>query len=1248
MTYPNESGRALLADVNRRKEFVMLRSAHAAAAEPAGSDIIPYYALRRELAKGRHLRFKSYQLFVDNFMTPDTPYSRLLVMHDMGTGKTMTAIGVALRFIEVFRLGVRRTITPMTRPPMIWVVGYTPAAFKRDLFRFTELGFITRNEQDNLTKMRHLAQLGAEADIKAYKDYYSKLQRRLSNMRGNGFFKFIGFRELTNRVFIGAGDLTGMSEAEITRGLASGAIAINEPFVAQFENTLMIVDEVHNVYNSLMANNWGRAIQVILNKFGPKVRGLFLSGTVLKNSQTEIVDVINLVAGSTEHMWSRADFFATDDSLLPGALNSITEIMAGRTSFLVDVNPQYYPRHTFAGTAICDAKYLKFERCPMGRIQRSTYDTVAADIITLHEHGYIFDMVFPQNPSSAPSGSARVPHLLELKPEELHTPVKKNDEGPAEDTADALPVDDEVGDVVGGVGGGAGDAGSANVVTGIFKVSGLRQIETSPPKWRASLGLGVNMKEKTIYGEFLQRDRMAEYSGKYPRMIDLLGEIMASGGGKVFIYHKFVHMTGVFLIGHILAANGFVAVGAPAGDETRCALCGVTKKVHGDVTAAGHDHAPARYMLVHGELDKRVMTQLLDKFNERDNTDGSRVMILVGSRVLKESHDLMATRHVFVVSRPDNIPSLLQITARAIRAGSHQYLPPEKQDVTIHIFTAQLGGTDALSYEEDRYCRKVRDYGVIQQIERAIHAGALDARINRRLIEPALVKDAIGHLWFEPMAIAADPSAAADNVDGLALTDLNLSTFNLFHKEREVMDIIYVVKRLFMEWSKVWRDTDLWAAVQSPPFEFEYDTRLFGVDNFVVAMHRLIWNGEYFGEADAAATVADILWNPADKQLLLDGQTPGVIVRVGAGVGVGGAYFIAFPYDPTTHAPDIVADAPFRMMTPDVARSYSITSYIRTALSHQRYIDLRESFMAQYRGKAIGEMTDAICLHGHDFHVMLAEEIIAYMFNLWTDPKALASAEYNAFYFQMLYFYDAMGLVVWMNSAKPIVREMYADYEKMFTEDRHTAHDALLPKEYVERNRSDLISIARDIERSGCSWCPNTTKTRYDAALKRSKLRFAKLKSATTEATDDMIPVGHTIGDVARFYHPERGWFSLPEYAKATASWHENEIVVGFDMRSAGGLHVRFRLRNPRQKIKHHADARLIERGIICTSRSKPYLFDLVKKLAITGIEKNANLTVMCHEIRARLLYLELLERAKGSNIKWYYNQFEGGGAMDV
>jgi hypothetical protein len=1260
--YTGDDDEKIIEDIDRRKEFVQLKSPYHSD-ENEISLVVPYYMLRRELAKGRMLRLKSYQRFGSNFMNPDTPWTRLILNHEMGAGKTVTAIGIALRFIEVYKVLSMADIAKQQHR-CVYIIGFTRAIFERDLFRFTELGFITRAEQEYLAKLKHYAQLGAENDIKTYKEFYIKLRRRLGNFKGNGYFRFIGYRELANRVFMGNQMTTNMSEAEIRAGIENNTIGIDMTYISQFKNNLIICDEIHNVYNSLAKNNWGIAIQIILNEFGNNIRALFLSGTLIKNSQTESVDVLNLAVGTKDVQYKRSDFFDSTDQPLPGAIQRIGKLLRGRVSFLVDINPKYFPKAMYFGEPIVvnnvPVKYLKFERCEMQAEQLRAYLSTKDDIATLHEYPYIFDMVFPRPPKKQPILPSKADGLKKVKKtkntidessggaDSVSSETSIDTTSIEETTSDDAPASEAVASEAvaseavaseavakSEIHVATSDIETAEDITGeipIFKSSGLRTIDLADTSWKAKVGISVQAKEKTITGAILRRENIITYSSKYTRMLDLLEEILASGGGKVFIFHKFIHMTGVFLIGNILGENGFTPVGSPHGANTKCALCGALEDKHSKKEPA-HEFTPARYVIIHGELDKRTLNAQLEKYNSSDNTDGGKIMIVIGSRVMKEAYDLIATRYVLVMSRPDNIPSLLQITARAVRAGSHQLLPKDKQTVAIHIFTAKI--PDALSYEEDKYVQKINDYIIIQQIEREIHANAVDVNINRKLIEPALKDDGLGHLKFEPAVADSDESA------------MTTATFDMFYKEREVADIAYIIKRLFMEDSRVWKRDDLWEAVKSPGFEFEYDTKLFSYASFSVAVHRLMWQNDYFGESDVAVedaqartstlahlSVFDILGNIYDKRILLNGTTIAVIVAIGE-------YLMAFALDATTKQPIVIADAPYRIPEPEVAQTYNIAPYIRTVLSQQRYLDLKASFAAKFKGRAINEMTDAICMHGHDFHNMLIEEVISYVFNLWTNAKAIASNEYNAFYFQMLYYYDTMGMVIWMNSARDFIRQIYSDFDDIINVNRKSSYESMLPKEYSEKNRGELIHIARSIERSGCSWCPNTTKTRYDASLEKSKLRFAKLKADDLTVTDDVIPIGHIMDQVARFYHPSRDWFASPEYSKYNTSWKENDIIIGFDLRSSGGMHIRFRLRNPKQKIKHHQDARLIERGIICTSRSREYLCALAKKLDVKILKDDANLGNICREIRARLLYLELKERARGSNIKWYFNQFE-------
>src|SRR4051812_35686419 len=101
MSYLKADDPNLESDINLRKEFIQYKVPFPS--RPLyNADLIPNFALESLLEKNTHLRVipHSYQLFVKNFMNPNTPYERLFIGFDVGTGKTLAAIGIAMQFIN--------------------------------------------------------------------------------------------------------------------------------------------------------------------------------------------------------------------------------------------------------------------------------------------------------------------------------------------------------------------------------------------------------------------------------------------------------------------------------------------------------------------------------------------------------------------------------------------------------------------------------------------------------------------------------------------------------------------------------------------------------------------------------------------------------------------------------------------------------------------------------------------------------------------------------------------------------------------------------------------------------------------------------------------------------------------------------------------------------------------------------------------------------------------------------------------
>ena len=57
--------------------------------------------------------------------------------------------------------------------------------------------------------------------------------------------------------------------------------------------------------------------------------------------------------------------------------------------------------------------------------------------------------------------------------------------------------------------------------------------------------------------------------------------------------------------------------------------------------------------------------------------------------------------------------------------------------------------------------------------------------------------------------------------------------------------------------------------------------------------------------------------------------------------------------------------------------------------------------------------------------------------------------------------------------------------------------------------------------------------------------------------------------------------------------WKENNIIIGYDVKSETGIYIRFKIRSPIHTIKKFKDTRKIEKGSTCNSKSKNFLLDI-------------------------------------------------------
>ena len=1152
MSYLPIDSPLLTADIAKRLEFSQLKTP---------DEQPPETEIDKLIRKDGRIQFRNYQLFVQNFINPDTPYMRLLIKWMTGVGKTIGALGIAKEFINVY---AKMHSIDRENSPFVFVIGFTKSIFVRELLRHPEFGFVTEEDIAEHKELKIRAETGGSEAEQRLAEFESRLRRRLANPAYGGYFKFIGYKAFFNRLFQG---ITKQSTVdEIEEALRDGSITINQPLVDMMANGLIICDEIHNVYNSVEKNNYGIAIQKILDIYEERsesLRALFLSATPINNKSHEVVDLINLL---TSKGYVRSDFF-DGETLKPDALTKIGQIMRGRISYLRILDPGIFPTRIICGNPIKGLPYLKFIRCNMPKKQLRTYKRFVGE--TLPAEGQtILDLGVP-NPG------------LEM---------------PASETSS-----DDL----------------------LFKTKEIKfQLQGASQTWLDKNGVELIETETNVYlgGPFLQLANLQNYSGKYPRYIKEVHMLLRKDCGKMMTYHYYVNMSGILCVAQVLKQNGFVGDGEEPLPDTLCAVCGKRKDKH---SKSKHDYRPCRYLILYSDLDKKIRDSIIEKYNDLGNINGYKYKMLLGSKVIQESEDLVAVQQMILLSVPNNIPTLLQLFGRAIRQESHLDLPVERQKVFIRILLSSMAGK--MSYEENRYKIKLEDYKPVQLLDREMNKVAIDADTNRKLImgdrkkeaELAKAKPELGDLYFKLPKLPHVPEEKA--------------TFIAYQQQKIVKFLVYIIKRLFLEISPSWTYDELWDAVRNPPFPIQRHAK-WNESLFIVALNHLIWDNSPMAYIRRVSFTGQFDDYNQLRIISKDGQEHRITAL--------GKYYIMLPVAAIGDLPRISLleaagipimdiDSWYRSNEDTGVVSLDITDYIRTI--NMSYGKLKKQFIERYRDFPVYQLGDTLRDYNLRFHKQFIEDIIKYFFLLLTDTKAQIS-EYHEFYAKMLYFYDKNNLVLFADHLTGPFHKLFEKY----------IEPAVASSGVELQNRFLMSSIGKTDDSYR-----KFPLERFDAFVEAQK------KRKTKKAPANMLPVGHFLSrNPAGF----RIFLNL-EWQDSTEpigidldNAVENDIIIGYFERSTSDVSIKFKLRPPVQKMRQYDDARRQVRGSVCDTHKKDELQEIADKLDLKLTAKS--IKDICGQIKSELMKRELASRRRYQRLSeadrnttkrviWFYMHFE-------
>lgn len=160
-------------------------------------------------------------------------------------------------------------------------------------------------------------------------------------------------------------------------------------------------------------------------------------------------------------------------------------------------------------------------------------------------------------------------------------------------------------------------------------------------------------------GDKLQMDLLEEYSCKFYQIMRRIRKTK----GLVFIYSGFKEFGGL---------KSFIRV----------------LEHHGYKNYKGYGEGKKRFAVWHGDEKHNLKEAMKKSFNNKDNVDGSRLKIMLGSPSIKEGVSLLRVSQVHILEPYWNMSRLLQIIGRANRFCSHKDVAKEDRVVNVYLYMA--------------------------------------------------------------------------------------------------------------------------------------------------------------------------------------------------------------------------------------------------------------------------------------------------------------------------------------------------------------------------------------------------------------------------------------------------------------------------------------------------------------------------------------------------------------------------------
>jgi superfamily II DNA or RNA helicase len=639
-----------------------------------------------------------HQLFVKGFMSNNTPYKSILLYHGLGSGKTCSAMGISEE--------IRKTAKQTGTPTRIFVIASPNVQenFKQQLFDKSKLvksnGIWSLNTCVGKGILNEINPTNAEISEETIISHAKSIIK--------GDYRFKGYDSFANYI-----------EYIIKTGENECSLAEQELIKKHFNNSLIIIDEVHNCTKE------GKTLSKPLKKlvkYADNLRLILLSATPMYNSPKEIIWITNLMNLNDRRPTIKySDVFDEAGNLIGDEL--LRRKLNGYVSYVRGENPYTFPFRIYPSQP-----NQQFTPINSGEDGQLKLDVPLKGKIYLTEIGdmqkKVYNLIIKKSLKKG-DGLFVVDNESDLENMEKYGYSKL--QGPLQSLIvtfwhkdfDKIIEDDDEG-------------------LKYKQLYGQKGLENIMSYYKDD---AKNLKNNYAYKEGVPRifsqDILPQYSAKISKVCDCIrasANKMVDGieihGGIIIVYTQYIY-GGIVPMALALEEMGFLRYGAnqslfqPGFIKNR--IDARTMKLKDEVPA--DEFKQAKYMIISGDIyfsqdnaeDIKVATSKANKY-------GEEVRVILISRAASEGLDFKFVRQVHILDPWYNMNRNEQIIGRGVRNRSHCGLIFEERNVEIYMHATTNGIKETADVYVYRYAEeKAKKIGKVTRLMKTI---SIDCVLN--------------------------------------------------------------------------------------------------------------------------------------------------------------------------------------------------------------------------------------------------------------------------------------------------------------------------------------------------------------------------------------------------------------------------------------------------------------------------------------------------------------------------------------